>query len=142
MKLVGGDVPAGAVRAELLAAGGMVELPNGKFRVQKRFFVPSALDEDLIVGFSFIVAPLLETLSHNLDDPSAAFIQRVAYSDHLPQGALEEFRNVSHMQAEGLMNSIDEWISAREGTSIVSGDPPKRVGVGVFYFEGDKTSES
>jgi hypothetical protein len=142
MKLVGGDVPAGAVRAELLAAGGMVELPNGKFRVQKRFFVPSALDEDLIVGFSFIVAPLLETLSHNLDDPSAAFIQRVAYSDHLPQGASVEFRNVSHMQAEGLMNSIDEWISAREDTSIVSGDLSRRVGVGVFYFEGDKTSRS
>ena len=76
--------------------------------------MPSALDEDLIVGFSFIVAPLLETLSHNLEDPSAAVIQRVAYSDHLPQDALAEFRDVSHMQAEGLMNSIDKWISERE----------------------------
>ncbi|MDH4312345.1 MAG: DUF6502 family protein, partial [Gammaproteobacteria bacterium] len=28
VKRVGGDVPAGAVRAELLSAGGMVELPN------------------------------------------------------------------------------------------------------------------
>lgn len=142
VKLVGGDVPAGAVRAELLAAGGMVELANGKFRVQKRFFVPSALDEDLIVGFSFIVAPLLETLSHNLDNPSAAFIQRVAYSDHLPQGALAEFRNVSHVQAEGLMNSIDEWISSREDPRSASGDLPRRAGVGVFYFEGDKISRS
>jgi len=142
VKLVGGDVPAGAVRAELLAAGGMVELPNGKFRVQKRFFVPSALDEDLIVGFSFIVAPVLETLSHNLEDPSAAVIQRVAYSDHLPQGALVEFRNVSHIQAEGLMNSIDEWISAREASSDASGDLTKRVGVVVSYFEAGKTSKA
>lgn len=141
VKLVGGDVPAGAVRAELLAAGGMVELPNGKFRVQKRFFVPSALDEDLIVGFSFIVAPLLETLSHNLEDPSAAVIQRVAYSDHLPQAALAEFRDVSHAQAEGLMNSVDEWISAREDLSDATGDLTRRVGVGVFYFEGGKTSK-
>ena len=142
VKLVGGDVPAGAVRAELLAAGGMVELENGKFRVQKRFFVPSALDEDLIVGFSFIVAPLLETLSHNLEDPSAAFIQRVAYSDHLPQSALAEFRNVSHTEAEGLMNSIDEWISAREDLSSASGNLPRRVGVGVFYFENGKISRA
>ncbi len=111
VRLVGGDVPAGAVRAELLAAGGMVELPNGKFRVQKRFFVPSALDEDLIVGFSFIVAPVLETLSHNLEDPSAAVIQRVAYSDHLPKDVLDQFRDVSHTQAEDLMNTIDKWIS-------------------------------
>jgi hypothetical protein len=126
----------------LLAAGGMVELENGKFRVQKRFFVPSALDEDLIVGFSFIVAPLLETLSHNLEDPSAAFIQRVAYSDHLPQSALAEFRNVSHTEAEGLMNSIDEWISAREDLSSASGNLPRRVGVGVFYFENGKISRA
>lgn len=142
VKLVGGDVPAGAVRAELLAAGGVVELENGKLRVQKRFFVPSALDEDLIVGFSFIVAPLLETLSHNLENPSAAFIQRVAYSDYLPQGASAEFRNVSHTQAEGLINSIDEWISAREELSGAPGNLPRRVGVGVFYFENDKISRS
>ena len=131
-----------AVRAELLAAGGMVELANGKFRVQKRFFVPSALDEDLIVGFSFIVAPLLETLSHNLDDPPKAMIQRVAYSDHLPQDKLAEFRDVSHAQAEGLMNSIDRWISEREDLGNVAGDQSKRVGVGVFYFEGGKTSNT
>jgi len=141
VKLVGGDVPAGAVRAELLAAGGMVELPNGKFRVQKRFFVPSALDEDLVVGFSFIVAPVLETLSHNLEDPSTAVIQRVAYSDHLPQGALAEFRNVSHIKAEGLVNSIDEWISTREAPSDASGDLNRRVGVVVSYFEAGETSK-
>jgi Family of unknown function (DUF6502) len=140
VKHVGGDVPAGAVRAELLAAGGMVELPNGKYRVLKRFFVPSTLDEDLIVGFSFIVAPVLETLRHNLESPTSAFVQRVAYSDHLPQESLAEFRDVSHMQAEGLMNSIDEWISMHEGQSGVSGDSARRVGVGVFYFEADKTS--
>ncbi|MDH4167394.1 MAG: DUF6502 family protein [Gammaproteobacteria bacterium] len=141
VKRVGGDVPAGAVRAELLSAGGMVELPNGKLRVQKRFFVPSALDEDLIVGFSFIVAPVLETLSHNLDDPSTAVIQRVAYSDHLPQGALAEFRKMSHVQAEGLMNSIDEWVSAHEDPSSATVDPTRRVGVGVFYFEGGGNSK-
>jgi len=82
----------------------------------------------------------LETLSHNLDDPSAAFIQRVAYSDYLPPSALAEFRNVSHVQAEGLMNSIDEWISEREELRSASGDLPIRVGVGVFYFESSKTS--
>jgi hypothetical protein len=142
VRLVGGDVPAGAVRAELVAAGGMVELPNGKFRVQKRFFVPSALDEDLIVGFSFIVAPLLETLSHNLEDPSTAVIQRVAYSDHLPKEAVDQFRDVSHMQAEGLMNTIDKWISEREDLSGTAEDLSKRVGVGVFYYESGKTPKS
>jgi hypothetical protein len=47
---------------------------------------------------------------------------------------------VSHVQAEGLMNSIDEWISAREELGSPSGTLPRRVGVGVFYFESSKTS--
>ncbi len=140
VKLVGGDVPAGAVRAELLSAGGMVELSNGKFRVQKRFFVPATLDEDLIVGFAFIVAPMLETLSYNLDNPSTAQIQRIAYSDHLSQDALSEFRQVSHAQAEALMNSIDHWISAHENSKSEQDDLSRRVGVGVFYFESRPSS--
>ncbi len=139
VRLVGGDVPAGAVRAELLSAGGMVELSNGKFRVQKRFFVPATLDEDLVVGFAFIVAPMLETLSHNLDNPSAALIQRIAYSDHLSQDARSEFRQVSHAQAENLMNSIDHWISAHENTENGQKDLSRRVGVGVYYFESQSS---
>ena len=142
VKLVGGDVPAGAVRAELLAAGGIVELPNGKLRVLKRYFVPSALDEDLIVGFSFIVAPLLESLSHNVEDPTSAYIQRVAYSDHLRKDAVTEFRSVSHVRAEALMNSIDEWISAHEELAGSSASHSKRVGVGVYYFEDGNTADS
>jgi len=140
VKLVGGDVPPGAVRAELLAAGGMIELSNGKFRAQKRFFVPATLDEDLIVGFAFIVAPLLEALQHNLENSSGPFIQRVAYSDHLPNSDLSAFREVSHAQAENLMNSIDEWLTEREDRSKAAEDGTKRVGVGVFYFESNHTS--
>jgi hypothetical protein len=139
VRLVGGDVPAGAVRAELLSAGGMVELPNGKFRVQKRFFVPAALDEDLIVGLAFIVTPLLETLNHNLSAPSSPFIQRIAYSDHLSPEALAEFRQDSHEQAEDLMNTIDRWVSVHESSGPVAEDPSKRAGVGVFYFESRTT---
>lgn len=135
VKRVGGDVPAGAVRAELLAAGGMVELSNGNFRVQKRFFVPSSVGEDLIVGFAFIVSPVLETLCHNLENPSGAYIQRAAYSDRLPEDALEEFRVMSHQQAELLMQSVDKWLAEREDDSNQTEDVERRVGLGVFYFE-------
>lgn len=135
VKRVGGDVPAGAVRAELLAAGAVIELPNGRLRAQKRFFVPAALDEDLVIGFAFIAAPMLETLAHNIADPSSALIQRVAYSDHLSSEALTEFRLVSHESAESLINSVDRWLSVHESSATDAGDPGNRAGVGVFYFE-------
>jgi hypothetical protein len=135
VKRVGGDVPAGAVRAELIAAGAIVELPNGRLRVLKRFFVPAALDEDLVVGFAFVVAPVLETLSHNISNPSTALIQRAAYSDHLSDEALSEFKKISHEQAEGLITSIDKWLSLNESKDTTAEDSSKRAGVGVFYFE-------
>lgn len=134
-KRVGGDVPAGAVRAELLSAGGMIELPNGRYRVQRRFFVPSALDENLVAGFAFIVAPLLETLRHNMAHPSEAFIQRVAYSDFLRANDRADFRQLGHDQAANLMNSVDRWLAEHEVGGETSEDASRRVGVGVFYFE-------
>lgn len=135
VKRVGGDVPAGAVRAELLSAGGMVELGNGRFRVQKRHFIPAAFNEDLIVGFAFIVAPLLETMRHNLENPSEAFIQRVSYSDHLPDGKRLAFREFAHQNAEGLMQSVDKWFGQHDETIGETEDVERRVGLGVFYFE-------
>jgi hypothetical protein len=139
---VGGDIPAGALRAELLAAGGIQELPNGKLRVEKRFFIPSALDEDLIVGFAMIVAPMLETLKHNLSNPDDVFIQRVAYSDHLPATAVEELKQLSYARSAELIQGVDEWISLREidaQSKLASG---RRVGVGVFYFDNDPISSA
>jgi hypothetical protein len=138
VKRVGGDVPAGAVRAELLAAGGMTELPNGRLRVQKRFFVPSAYGEDFIVGLAFIVAPILETMRHNLENPGQPFIQRIAYSDHLPDAEKDAFREVSHSQAAQLMHSIDKWLAEHEEGTAESEDVEQRVGLGVFYFENSR----
>jgi hypothetical protein len=135
VKRVGGDVPAGAVRAELIAAGAIVELPNGRLRALKRFFVPATLDEDLVIGFAFVVAPVLETLSHNISNPSSALIQRTAYSDHLSEEALSNFRRISHEQAEGLITAIDKWLSLNESAEVNAEDSSKRAGVGVFYFE-------
>jgi len=143
VKRVGGDVPAGAVRAELLSAGGMVELSNGKFRAQKRFYVPTDFGEDLVVGFAFIVAPMMETLAHNLSNPSAAFIQRVAYSDHVPSGEVSLFRQFGHVNAEDFMQGIDQWLTNHEvAGASESENIDRRVGVGVFYFESAGASRT
>lgn len=135
IKRVGGDVPVGAVRAELLNAGGIVELPNGKLRVQKRFFVPVDYGDELIVGLAFVIAPMLETLSHNLSNPNDAFIQRVTYSDHLPKEAATAFRAMTQAEASNFMQKIDEWLSAHEENRDLAEDVNKRVGLGIYYFE-------
>lgn len=113
----------------------MIELTNGRFRVKKRYFIPAAFNEDLIVGFAFIVAPLLETMRHNLENPSEAFIQRVSYSDHVPEEHRTAFREFGYERAEGLMQSIDKWLGEHDEARGETEDVERRVGLGVFYFE-------
>jgi len=136
VKSVGGDVPAGAVRAELLSAGAIEELEGGRLRVLKRYFIPGDLGEDMVVGFEHFVLPLLSGLAHNSSVPkSEAFIQRVSYSENLSAGVIPRFRRIAHERASDFVQSVDEWIAANEVSGAETKVRQTRVGVGVFYFE-------
>jgi hypothetical protein len=139
VRSVGGDVPAGAVRAELLSAGAIEELPDGRLMALKRYFIPGDLGEDMVVGFTHIVTPLLSALDHNTQAPkSEAFIQRVSYSDNLGPDAVPQFRRLASDRAAEFVNAVDEWLSANEDTKPDFDRPEQRVGVGVFYFEQER----
>jgi len=142
VKSVGGDVPAGAVRAELRSAGAIEELEDGRLRVLKRYFIPGDLGEDMVVGFEHFVLPLLSGLAHNSSVPrSEAFIQRVSYSENLSAGVIPRFRRIAHERASEFVQSVDEWIGANEVSGAEAKVGATRVGVGVFYFESKDSEE-
>jgi hypothetical protein len=137
VRAAGGDVPPGAVRAELLEANAIVELGNGALKPTKRYFVPANVGEELIVGFTHIVLPVLEGLARNTDDQcQLPFIQRLAYSDRLLPAALPLFREIARDRASGFVQSVDDWLSSNELSSEADVDRQYRVGLGVFYYEG------
>jgi len=137
VKAAGGDVPPGAVRAELLEADAVVELDGGSLKPIKRYFVPADVGEELLVGFTHIVLPVLEGLARNTDDRcSQPFIQRLAYSDRLLPAAVPLFREVARERASGFVQSVDDWLSSNELPSDSEVDRQYRVGLGVFYYEG------
>ena len=140
VRAAGGDIPPGAVRAELLDAGAVVETEQGLLRPIKRYFVPANVGEDLLVGFTHILLPVLEGLSNNTDPlRERPFVQRLAFSDRLLTAAVPLFREVAQTRAAGFLQSMDDWIVSNEvpGDSVVPKD--FRVGVGVFYYEGPPT---
>lgn len=142
VRLVGGDIPAGAVRAELTGAGAVVELPTGQLRPVKRYFVPGNVDEELVVGLTHIVHPVIEGLARNTGvtkkDP---FIQRLAYSDRLSPAALPLFRQIARVRCADFVQSIDDWLGSNEIRMEGQTEATTRVGVGVFYYEGDPPPE-
>lgn len=137
VRAVGGDVPPGAVRAELLAAGSIVETATGSLKAIRRYFVPGNIDEDLVVGLAQIVHPVIEGLARNTGaEKSDPFLQRLSYSDRLFPAAVPLFRQIARERSANFVQSIDDWLSSNETNSEDATSPSLRVGVGVFYFEG------
>lgn len=137
VKLAGGDVPPGAVRAELLAASAIDETADGRLVPVRRYFVPGDVGEDLVVGLTHILAPVLEGLAHNTgpmkQDP---FVQRLAYSDSLIPAAVPLFRQLARVRAADFLQAMDNWLSSHEQSAPDNSGHATRVGIGVFYYEG------
>ena len=137
VKAAGGDVPPGAVRAELTDAAALVETSDGRLRVIKRHFIPSDTGEELLVGLTHFVMPVLAGLARNTDEGcDRPYIQRLAYSDRLIPTAIPLFRDVARDRAADFVHSIDDWLCANESTSEPYSGDRVRVGLGVFYYEG------
>ena len=144
VRAVAGDVPPGAVRAELKRAGAVVDIDDALIRPIKRYFVPGDFDEKAITIVSGILFPMLGSVDHNSNPNrnSEGFIQRFAYSNKLLAGEKLAFRKWSRTEATKFIELIDDWIATHEDR--VDPQPQKDegiVGVGVFYYEGPEADK-
>lgn len=142
VKAAGGDVPPGAVRAELADAGALAETENGLLVATKRHFIPSDVGEELQIGLTHFVMPVLSGLARNTDkNCGEPFIQRLAYSDRLGPAAVPQFRDIVKKRATEFLQSADDWLSANETSVKPFSKESLRVGIGVFYYEGKAPEE-
>lgn len=148
VRAVAGDVPPGAVRAELKRAGAVIELDDGRLRAVKRYYVPGNVDEKAIITVSGMVFPLAAGLAHNTDPSrtSDGFIQRFAFSQGLNQEAIEVFRKWSRLQAVKFIENMDDWLAENETAEVADGsvktEQAQTVGMGVFYYEGPSADDA
>jgi hypothetical protein len=140
VRAVAGDVPPGAVRAELKRAGAIADLEDGRIKVIKRYFVPGDFDEKAITVISGILFPLTAGIDHN-SNPSRktdGFIQRFAYSDRMDPASVPVFRKWARSEATRFIESMDDWLASNGNEALPDQNQgsPDLVGVGVFYYEG------
>jgi hypothetical protein len=137
VRIVGGDLPPGAVRAELIDAGAVILDENGNLRALKRYFVPGDVGAELLVGLTHFVVPVLEGLARNTDRSNTVpFIQRLAYSDRLAPEAVPLFRHIARERTSDFVQSVDDWLASNELPPDANPANDSRVALGVFYFEG------
>jgi hypothetical protein len=145
VRAVAGDVPPGAVRAELKRSGAVMELPEGVLRAVRRYYVPGDVDEKAITVISGMLFPMAAGIAHNTNPARASdgFIQRFALSDRIDSRIIPEFRKWSREKSTQFIESIDDWLAHAERTDSAeqsSGDAPV-VGIGVFYYEGPSADQ-
>ena len=140
VRLVAGDLPVGAVKAELRRAGAIAELDDGRLVVLKRYYVPADVDERAVTVISGMLFPLAAGIEHNANPgrTTDGFIQRFAYADQLQEALVPVFRGWARQEATAFIERMDDWLSENEGSAKESEKigAGRRVGVGVFYYEG------
>jgi Family of unknown function (DUF6502) len=147
VRAVAGDVPPGAVRAELKRAGAVIETEDGRLQAVKRYYVPGNVDEKAITVMSGMVFPMVAGVAHNSDPlrASEGFIQRFAFSDSLNGAAVPAFRHWSRAEATRFIESIDDWLAQYQGKEQTADGPEESAitaGIGVFYYEGPSAEEA
>jgi hypothetical protein len=137
VRAAGGDVPPGAVRAELLRASAVVELQNGYLRPTKRYFVPADFDEKAITILSGILFPMVAGVDHNSNPSrtSPGFIQRFAFTS-LPLESRGPFRAWSREEATRFIEMMNDRLIHDKASGPSSEDEDVITGVGVFFYEG------
>ena len=144
VKNFGGDIPPGAMRTELKRVGAAEELESGQLKAVSRSVVGIDDHERLVSGLAHVLYPAALTMVHNTsaDEESESWTHLSASTQSVRNNDLRRIRRVSSDRAAAFIESVDDFLAAYE--TIYDSDPDigestTAVGIGVFYFEEDKT---
>ena len=131
-----GDVPARAILDELVQAGAVRQLEDGRLRLVTRGYVPFSAEDQGFELFGEDVADLIRTIDYNLThDRAERFLQRKVAYDNVPEEVLVEIREEARRQGQQLVERMDRLLAARDRdtTPASDGTGVHRCVLGVYY---------
>lgn len=146
VKRYAGDIPAGAMKKELLRARAVAERSDGRLVVKERYFYPEAFDEDFVLNAAFALKNLGETLVHNAGlagdggDKSSirqGRFERSAWTDRMDDETIAIFKRWVRSEGTRFIEIADNWIGENEARSGQNDQTRRTVGVGLYFFEED-----
>jgi len=136
VKKYAGDLPAGAVRVELIRTGAVRVDKDGVLCAVRRIAVPNAIDDSLITALSFSLNCLASTVAHNSNPNrrTSRRIERFVQSDQLSERSRKKLRSLARRRIEGFTEELDDIFSA---VGSEDSEQHGRVGVGVYFYEDE-----
>jgi len=141
VRLYGGDIPAGAIRAELKRVSAIEETADGRLKVLKRSFRPEGDHETLVNSLVHAGYSIFSTIAHNTDPTrkSDTWPQRLVYSRRVSKENLGRLRRINIDRISDFSQAIDDMLMSYESKGNVDSPNPgpkdTTIAVGVFYFE-------
>lgn len=137
-----GDVPMRAVLDELERVGAVERDEEGRAVLHNRAYIPTRGEADKLGILGTDVADLVATIDHNLrEPPDRSRLQlKVAY-DNLPREPLAKFKQNASQASLELLERFDKELSSidRDVNAASQGTGRMRAGVGIYYFEEERT---
>jgi len=140
VKQYSGDMPVRAVLDELLRIEAVRKNDDGTISLLVKAYIPKNVDTEKIFILGDDGADLISTIDHNLDAQNRPpFFQRKVVYDNVPVESIENFRTISGVSGQQLLEKLDELLAAndRDINPAVKGSGRMRVGMGIYYFEED-----
>jgi len=143
VKKHGGDVPPGAMRTELKRIDAVEQLDDGKLRPTKRAAYNVEVHDRLIGGLAGIIYPAALNLAHNLetDNDAERWANLAATTKFLRTNDRGRIMRISSDRITEFVETIDDVYGAYDALydKEADADENRAVGVGIFYFEEDKS---
>lgn len=132
-----GDLPPGAVRAELVRLGAVISESEGDVRLVRRSLIPPQADSRLESAILYSMCGLASTVAHNNDprtpDHHRRF-ERFVESRPLTPNEIAGLRERIRTRLTEVTEELDLVLNEASGDESEP-DQTLRIGVGLFYSE-------
>ena len=137
------DVSPNELLEELLRVGAAVQLPNGLIRVLARSYLPSQTDPAALEFMSVAFTDLASTLARNLEfEDRPKFFERRVWTPHgIAEKDVAAFEQMINEQGQHFLETLDDWLTARETEARKSHEEIVRVGVATYMFQREREQE-
>jgi Family of unknown function (DUF6502) len=131
-----GDVPAGAVKAELLRMGAVAISSEGELLLKKRSLIPDQAELRLESSLIYSLGGLASTIANNCDPNvrnSERLFERFVESPPVPEKEVPRIRRILRDRLSQVTEDFDSFLS--EERYAEDSTPKRRVGIGFYYSE-------
>lgn len=135
VKEFSGDIPPAAMLSVLQSAS-TVSVVDGQVTLLERAYIPAATPTEKLHILGTDVGELVSTIGHNLDAESDRLLfQRKVSNVLVHPDALPEFRRLSNLQSQELLERYHAWLAQHEIDEASDDTASAYVAVGIYYAE-------